>query len=275
MTEIVDTNTYLRSMSTTLFDKVWWIDKIPSDIDTIVDFGCAQADLAVLINRIMPGRFHYIGIEESGVMAQLAGKNLRYHVPGTWEILPSLLAASESNDFKNSVLVLNSVLHEVFTYKSESEIQSLMSQIQDLGFSCIAIRDMCPSRFDLYDHINANCAILSSLYGDLWREYEKFRIETKIAGVTYDEDTWLPEFLLKYRYKANWEREKREKYLWNIPKKLTQYGLLDKYEIRFENRFYIPFIRDKIKEDFGIDWDYPTHIKLLLKLKNKVSANVS
>ena len=46
MTDIVDINTYLRSMSTTLFDKVWWIDKIPDDINTIVDFGCAKADLA-------------------------------------------------------------------------------------------------------------------------------------------------------------------------------------------------------------------------------------
>lgn len=268
MTDIVDINAYLRSMSATLFDKVWWIDKIPDYIDTVVDFGCARADLGVLIDRIMPGRFHYIGIEESDEMTQLAGENLRYHVSGTWQIFPSLSAASESYDFKNSVLVLNSVLHEVFTYKSEPEIQSLMSQIHDLGFSCIAIRDMCPSRINVYDHIDANCTILSSSYGDLWREYNKFRRETKIAGVEYDEDTWLPEFLLKYRYRANWEREKQEKYLWNIPKKLAQYDLLGRYEIRFENKFYIPFIRDKIKEDFGIDWNYPTHIKLLLKLKN-------
>ena len=266
MTDIVDINTYLRSMSTTLFDKVWWIDKIPDDINTIVDFGCAKADLAVLINRIMPNKFHYVGIEESRIMAHLARDNLDSYASDTcsWQVLPSLSAASKSNNFRNSVLVLNSVLHEVFTYKSESEIQSLMSQIRNLGFRCIAIRDMCPSRFNVHDHIEAKCAILSSSRGDLWREYDKFRRETKIAGVEYDEDTWLQEFMLKYRYEANWEREKQEKYLWNIPAKLAQYGLLDKYEIGFENKFYIPFIRDKIKEDFGIDWDYPTHIKLLL-----------
>lgn len=266
MTDIVDINTYLRSMSTTLLDKVWWIDKIPNDINTIVDFGCAKADLAVLINRIMPNKFHYVGIEESRIMAHLARDNLNSYASDTcsWQVLPSLSAASKSNNFRNSVLVLNSVLHEVFTYKSESEIQSLMSQIRNLGFRRIAIRDMYPSDVDIGDSIDASLAILSSSYNDLWHDYREFRKWTKIAGVEDDEDTWLPEFLLKYRYRANWEREKQEKYLWDIPAKLAQYGLLDKYEIGFENKFYIPFIRDKIKEDFGIDWNYPTHIKLLL-----------
>lgn len=269
MVDISDINAYLRSMSTTLYDKAWWIDKIPSNIGTIVDFGCARADLAVLIDRIMPGRFHYIGIEESSEMTQLAARNLRYNTSGTWQLVPDLSAMPKSTDCKNSILVLNSVLHEVFTYKSEREIWRLMFQIQDLGFDYIAIRDMNTISPEPIDLSKARDAIEKSDYCHLLTEYRHIhKYCYSKRGLRLDNP--IPEFLLKYRYKENWQRESREIYLWDIANKLQTFGFSDKYECSFSSNFFIPFIRDKIKEDFGIDWNYPTHIKMLLKRKGEM-----
>lgn len=54
---------------------------------------------------------------------------------------------------------------------------------------------------------------------------------------------------------------------WDISGRINGYGFDLKYDRYFEERFYIPFIRDRIKWDFGIDYNVPTHIKLLLRLK--------
>ena len=75
----------------------------------------------------------------------------------------------------------------------------------------------------------------------------------------------LNEFVLKYRYDANWARESKEIYLWPWIDLIYRYGT--EYYINFENDFYIPFIKDKIKEDFGFIYPQNTHKKLLLKMR--------
>ena len=89
----------------------------------------------------------------------------------------------------------------------------------------------------------------------------------------------LHEFLLKYRYDANWDREVNERYLWDWVYYLfnyvgtvevddvctAEYDLLDLYEVELQNEFFIPFIRDRIREDFGFDYPCNTHCKLLLR----------
>ena len=73
------------------------------------------------------------------------------------------------------------------------------------------------------------------------------------------------EFFLKYTYVENWEREKDEVYLWDWMDILNQH-FVSIYNVKFENRFYIPFIRERIKNDFDIDWNINTHRKVLYQL---------
>ena len=49
MTEIHNFDIYLKRMAATLSDKCWWVDRLPPDIDTVVDYGCAQGDLAAYL----------------------------------------------------------------------------------------------------------------------------------------------------------------------------------------------------------------------------------
>lgn len=266
-TAIKNLESYLRSMSSTLIDKCWWLDKITPEIDTIIDFGCAGADLAIFVDRIFPGKYLYIGVDESPEMIKVAENNLKAHYSGKWYVVSDIAEASRKVGFRNAVLVLNSVLHEVFSYKSEREIWRLMFQIQDIGFKYIAIRDMQYYRCKPDDLNTAAYAISQSNDCDLWKQHHHIHATYNASG---ESDTELQEFLLKYRYKENWERESRETYVWDIFLSTEKYGIDDAYDTVFTQNFYIPFIHDKIKEDFGFDWDYPTHIKMLLKRKSEV-----
>lgn len=33
---------YYEELDKTLFDKIWWLNKIDDEIDTIIDFGCSM-----------------------------------------------------------------------------------------------------------------------------------------------------------------------------------------------------------------------------------------
>ena len=71
---------------------------------------------------------------------------------------------------------------------------------------------------------------------------------------------------MKYRYAGNWRREMRETYFWAwMPMILNECSESAPYKLAFTNRFYIPFIRDKIRADFGIDFPVATHRKVLLE----------
>jgi hypothetical protein len=77
----------------------------------------------------------------------------------------------------------------------------------------------------------------------------------------------LIHYLLKYRYKANWEREVAENYL-----PITMEYLLslipDNYEIVFYEHYSLPFLKEQVNKDFGINIKDNTHIKMILKLNN-------
>lgn len=273
MDKINDVEKYVASMSTTLLDKCWWLDKISPDVDTVIDFGCAQADLAVLIDRIVPGKFHYIGVDNSEEMRSRANENLAAHHPRPCQarVVSDISEAFEMCEPSKTVLVLNSVLHEVFSYCEEREIWRLMIKFIDSGVKYIAIRDMTIPRYHdlspVSDHVlEARNAVMKSKYAELFDKY--WDIHQDYVNVGFDDDTDpTVEFLLKYRYQENWERESRETYCWNIRGKITEFGFYDKYERYIDKAFYIPFIRDRIKEDFGFDYNVDTHVKLLLRLK--------
>lgn len=81
-----------------------------------------------------------------------------------------------------------------------------------------------------------------------------------------DNNKSLIHYLLKYRYNTNWNREVRENYL-PITKEEFFNIIPSSYEIVYYHHYTLPFTKDKIQEDFGIELKDNTHIKILLKLK--------
>jgi hypothetical protein len=71
---------------------------------------------------------------------------------------------------------------------------------------------------------------------------------------------------LKYRYVDSWDREFQENYL---PLNLESLLALipEGWEPIYLEHYALPFIRQKIKEDFDVDMQDRTHVKLILKRK--------
>lgn len=265
MQNINDICSYISSMSNTLIDKCWWIDKIPAEIDTVVDYGCAQGDLAVMIDSLAPNRFRYIGVDNSEEMLALARHNFTFHRPAPIQaqFFRELDEAAACCDPGKTVLVLNSVIHEILSYLSPAEQKILFSQLFGLGFRAVAIRDMVAPVFEYPYHqsvYDALAAIQKSSHALLWKEFFRTYPYANMTPIA------ITEFLLKYRYVSNWSREVRETYLWPWATMLVLDGYLDSgaYKVVVSESFSIPFIREKIMHDFGFDWPVDTHRKVLL-----------
>lgn len=275
---IRDIDKYIRSMSTTLYDKCWWIDKLSDEIDTVVDFGCAQGDLAIMMNRISPGRFRYIGVDNSPEMLAIAKHNFSFHLCDyRAEFYSNLQTANEHIDRSKSVLILNSVLHEIFSYVPKSEWQYTLDALFQAGFKYIAIRDMHMPRMShqqlVYSQDDID-AIVQGRHAKQWADFNNI-CSLEREGIWCSPELRMHEFFLKYRYLANWERESREQYLWDWTSILSELGYIRSerewwaYTPIFSNWFFIPFTAQVVKRDFGIIWNYDTHKKWLLKLEDE------
>lgn len=268
MDNIKNIDSYVRSMSTTMKDKCWWLDRIPDTIDTIVDYGCAQGDLAIYINNICPGRFRYVGIDNSPEMLSLAAHNHCLHFGMQSKFFSKLSDVVGECDPGRTILVLNSVIHEIFSYLGKTERDILMQDMFSVGFARIAIRDMCLPLLRDYSTAEIKRAISiikSSRYCNMWNEHI---LHCQNSGSPWLRNSLhqcdlfrLSEFFLKYRYVENWQRELKETYLWNwlfLPYRFPRYKTVE------AERFSVPFIQDRVKSDFGIDFPVRTHMKVLL-----------
>lgn len=269
MDNIQDIDAYFSGMSATLRDKCWWLNKIPDEIDTIVDYGCAQGDLAIMIDQMASGRFKYIGIDNSPEMLALARHNHHLHfAKRDSEFYSELSGIKQKCDTSKSILVLNSVMHEFFSYLHEAERKALLAEMFGAGFAFVAIRDMyMPESNDTFDVKQAIKKIHDSPYSDMWKEYNSCIDNFTCKGnrpICWYRDAFLrvAEFLMKYRYISNWRREMNETYFWAWLYDIS--SEISLYRYTYLEDFHIQFITDRVKEDFGIDFSFDTHRKILL-----------
>lgn len=278
MNDIRDLDTYIRGMSATISDKLWWVKMMPDEIDTVIDYGCAQGDLALFLDR-----YRYIGIDNSPEMLSLARHNHALHFGRQSEFYPSLIESSGRYDPSTTVLVLNSVMHEIFSYLSSGEINALFEEMFGSGIRYIAIRDMhlpdMDTMWKLCSHSNKERIEQSHKYSGLWDDYIEYMMygrykegykQEPVGRYAYERmPLYITEFLLKYRYVENWRREMREYYLWPWVEMISKFirdegNTSGVYAVAHNSEFRIPFLVDKIKEDFNIDFDLDTHRKVLL-----------
>lgn len=271
MPEIDNISVYQKRMAAAMADKCWWVEHLRPEVDTVVDFGCAQGDLALYIEQRWPGRFTYIGVDESPRMLELARENMacRAGMERT-SFCRTVVEAARQCDPLRAVLVVNSVLHEVFSYMRVEERHKLLSDMFSLTFHYVAIRDMYMPRLvdGHFDAAAAISAVEASRWAPMWREYNAW-----LDGPGHRRDfTWqtpsmrVTEFLLKYRYADNWAREMRETYLWKWQLAVEPYWWAESYAAIYDEHFSIAFLRQQIKRDFGIDFPVDTHRKILLRL---------
>ena len=269
MDEIYNMDIYLKRMAATLSDKCWWVESMPPEIDTVVDYGCAQGDLGVFLEKNNPGRFYYIGIDNSPAMLALIERNrARYFGESRAAFYESISGIADRCDTSRSVLVLNSVMHEVFSYLTEAEQEALLADMFGAGFRYIAIRDMHMPRLERtpYDVREALGAIGRSASASMWEDYCAYLDGARRQrGERWDSVALrVAEFLLKYKYVDNWDREKKETYYWDWLEMTERFWKKAGYRVAFDLTFHIPFLRNQIRNDFGFDFPVDTHRKVLL-----------
>ena len=262
---------YNYEMAQGLEDKLFFLEHLPNENGYIfVDFGCADGTLIDSLYHILPADNLFIGFDVSDQMIDLA-KTKRTDSPNNvifttdWRDVQYALMGSD----RKKVLILSSVVHEVFSYaKSTKDIDTFWKRVLETGFDYICVRDM------MVPNDTRNTATPTE-----WINNIKWDAKNNVPAGRREQfcEKWGPieikynalHYLLKYRWQINWDREVNENY---FPIDIEVF--LDKfkssYNLDYFNRFIVPFIKDKIKEDFSItlgDTDF-THIKAIFSKKS-------
>lgn len=259
MENIVDIKDYNLAMQKTLLDKIWFLDKIDNSVKYIFDFGCADGSLTKFINEMFPDRFEFFLIDNNPEMLKIAKENI---MDSSWDIRIHYCnsieeAIAQCDDIRKSVLVLNSVIHEILSYCDYEEQRKLFETFFQNKFGYVAIRDMHLFTLPDFEIYNTKQEHISKFL-DFVANFE----HTEVMG----QNALQLEFLLKTDYYSNWEREKKERYLWNWVVLVLGYSM-GLYEIEYEEDFSLPYHRRKWYKKFGVSQTnkIKTHKKLLLK----------
>jgi hypothetical protein len=270
MKKIKNIDRYNHRMSKSMLDKMYFLDKIDPDI--LVDFGCADGEL---ISHILPYEKNslIIGYDSNEKMIELAKariKNSNIILTSKESFLdPTILKMFyriNDNTEQKTCLILSSVIHEIYSYLSPEEIEHFWEMFnQDWDYICI--RDMFFSKESSY---------LKPFESDILKvrmKSEELKEKIKIDLLGSFEKIWgsiedsknFTHYLLKYRYDDNWEREVHENYFALYLDDLLKIikGRLE-YKMIYFKKYTLPYTKNMIKQDFGINLTDNTHVQFIL-----------
>lgn len=251
MQDFTDINEYNLGMRKAMTDKLFFLPHT-SNSHTYVDFGCADGATLSMINDILPGS-KLIGYDISKSQLNLAEKNLPSAVfTDNWDIVLSEMG-------NNATLICSSVIHEVYSYCDWREQLHFWDKVYESNFKYIAIRDMSS---DIADNVVSKYLDILNLNTRAdQKQLDEF--EQLYGSIIYYRN--FVHYLLKYRYKTNWERELAENYMALPLSKLKVYTSSDKYEEVLFDHFTLPFLKAQVKKNFNIDLTAKTHVKIIQK----------
>lgn len=244
---------YNKSMSRTLIDKMFFLPHV--DATLFVDYGCGDGSLIEACSYFKPESV-YCGYDNNPEQLKLARNKQINGITTFMSDLNSVKSFISMYPERKSCLILSSVIHEVYSYQSEEEIEKFWDFVVNTGFDYIAIRDMYPA-----NHLwCVNDVESNEKYHDKLKQFEE------IWGNIRNKYNYQ-HFLLKYYQTENWERELRENYL-----PLEYYQLVKKflkskydYDVIYEHKYILPFLQKRVRKDFGFSLYNPTHYQLLIE----------
>ena len=279
-----DIQLYNSNMRKSLGDKLYFLEHLPDCSFTLVDFGCADGSLINELCSIFRNYEHevrFIGYDCSEEMINLARSNFYGEVSddvtftNSWDVVKKKLLGEEDLNVdlnRKNVLILSSVIHEVYSYaKDQEEIDEFWDRVLNSGFDYIVIRDMMldpgieRARAGMYDM----CQVKNS---SKYESYQYDSFKEKWGGIVSQKN--LIHFLLKYRWKVNWERELNENYFpINTAELYDKIILSGNYRLDYWERFRVPFLDECFKRDFNIELDEYTHLKAIFRRYNFSEPN--
>lgn len=254
MNEIRNYNVYSNGMKKSVQDKLFFKNLI-QDIRGIVDFGCADGQLLKQIHEDFP-KWDLIGIDADKQMLNMAKeicKNAKY-------IYANKIPLELSKNAGNMLLNLSSVLHEIYSYSKPEEITAFWNSLFSCGFRYIAIRDFMLSSSAFRE---ADIQDIRRVMNKTDHYLEAF---TKVWGEIQKQNNLL-HYLMKYRYRVNWEREVLENYFPMTVEELLSMIPTHLYKVSYFRHYVLPFTKHQVAHDFGIEIKDNTHIQILLELK--------
>jgi len=265
---IADADRYTFEMSRSLIDKCYLLDK--TDAGLFVDFGCADGALLGFIDKIYPG-VALVGFDNDESMVELArernpGRSILY--TSSWDEVDAAIRDHRARGIK-SCLIMNSVIHEAYSYQTEAEVEAMWRRVWGeghAGFDYVAIRDMMVSR----STSRASDPIMAARIRQVFDPALLDAWEAHWGAI--DENWSMVHFLLTYRFlRKDNMRELKENYL---PVNIEEFvsSIPNGYFPVFKEHFTLPFLRRKVREDFGIDLTDRTHVKLVLERREGGTA---
>ncbi len=251
MEQIKNIEGYNISMQKALDDKLYFLEYL-KDIDTFEDFGCADGTILKAVKEHYP-EMKLVGVDMNELMLEKCKEKL----PDA-SLIQRLTPQGGNNILLSRALNLSSVLHEVYSYGTAESISAFWKSIMSADYKYIFVRDMIfhNSDYSLVDPI-ANRAFVKNA------DQKQIKDFTFVWGpITTKKD--MNHFLLKYRYKENWEREVKEQYLWFTPEQLIEM-FAGQYECVFLKSYILPFHKYIVKKDMGINLSEDTHIQAVFK----------
>lgn len=251
MNDITDFKKYLSSLKNTFIDKAFFIEKLPEDINVIIDYGCADGSFLKFLKNIYGDRFKYYGVDNNPCFIEMCKKNSIKAV----EYIDELKV-----DLQKTCINFSSSLHEIFMATDPGTFFKSLFQLlrkRNISFpKVISIRDMY-----IKDNHNETDTkfILNCMYRFTRKCSEKFSEfldYVPIVNATNDSRECI-HFLLKYMYDFNWQKEKFEDYLSFTKNYQSLMNLLIDYNYvkKWNFEYYLPYLIEKWKKDEMID-DY-------------------
>lgn len=260
MADIANVTDYNASMAKSLIDKIFFMDKLDESVTAIFDYGCADGTLIHFLAPIFPDMF-FIGYDASKEMIDCAKeKNASVSNAIFFHDLDDFYEWVDAHKFSFSKAAINlsSLIHEVYSYGTARSIDEFWSFVNRTGFEYVIIRDMgldaSAHRASLKEDV---LKVRTGYDASLLSEFEGFH------GSIHDNYN-LIHFLMKYRYKENWEREVRENYLPLSVEDMASH-IDRRYELLYFDHYVLPFLSNVVKRDFDIVIKDYTHVKFIYR----------
>lgn len=256
MHPISNFDTYLYGMNKSVPDKLFFLNEIKPDL--IVDFGCADGSILDNIHKNYPN-IKLMGYDIDKEMIDKASiKVPEAKITDNWNNIVSL-----TSNYKTPTLLLSSVIHEIYSYLSGTDIKKFWNDKVFPGdFKYIVIRDMIPS-VSLQKKDFLKFKDDAKKVNKHANRKQLFDFEN-IWGLIDNDYRTLIHFLLKYTYVENWEREVRENYL-PITLETLYKKIPSDYKIKYINSYIFEPIQRKVMNDFGIVLTNNTHAKIIIE----------
>ena len=255
---------YTSEMSKSVWDKAFFMDKIPG-AKCVIDFGCADGAMIHFLAPLFPD-ITFVGYDISTELIDRARKTAPYKANTVFfdghQIMGYryLIQFIKDKKFKPEEICINfsSVLHEVFSSTTDGQ-RVIKRMVDELAPRYITIRDM---------YFHGENSILSYYYvrevlNGFSVDDEKIEeFEDEFGSICSKKN--LHHFLMKYQWKDNgWDDEMAENYFsWNITDFMK---LADSYTIAFNAFYMLPYYREQWFEHELYPLDADTHAQFILR----------